>query len=332
MRAEVEQHQATIAIKPNHAGTMQDLMPLWKANTRSEVTPKHVERMQTYLDRFIAAIGDRAARDVTREHVLLWRDKLSTLSMSHDSKQKHIDHVKTLFKAALSKGDVALNPLAGVTVQRTAIDLNRPKRKAEFQAEDYRTILAALEKEDNNFAWFVRVMIYHGCRGKEVAHLQVGDVSIERGVPVLRIQPEHERLKNTGSERVVPIHPSCMGLVEYAAKRAGPWLFDTKSKSWKNGRADSIQKYGNGVFLRKTCKMRAGLTLHRFRHSWRSLSREVEMPDHIACAIGGWALGKGEHARYGSVAPIKVLRKWIEKSTRQAPTRLPIDQRTSRSS
>lgn len=48
-----------------------------------------------------------------------------------------------------------------------------------------------------------------------------------------------------------------------------------------------------------------GLTMHSLRHTWITLAREMDMPEHVAHAITGHALGKGEHAKYGMGASLK---------------------------
>ena len=40
-------------------------------------------------------------------------------------------------------------------------------------------------------------------------------------------------------------------------------------------------------------------TMHSFRHLWRTLARECEMPESVSRAIMGHALGSGEHGAYG---------------------------------
>jgi len=71
----------------------------------------------------------------------------------------------------------------------------------------------------------VRLLAYHGARSGEICQLRIDDVTELYGVPVLRIHDKFGSVKNLFSVRDVPIHPTCMGIAEYAKAAKGPWLF-----------------------------------------------------------------------------------------------------------
>ena len=53
--------------------------------------------------------------------------------------------------------------------------------------------------------------------------------------------------------------------------------------------------------------------MHSFRHLWRTLGRECEMPESISRSIMGHTLGGGEHGAYGAAHSLKLRAEWIAK-------------------
>ena len=53
------------------------------------------------------------------------------------------------------------------------------------------------------------------------------------------------------------------------------------------------------------------LTMHSFRHLWRLLARELNMPTDHSAALIGHSLGKGDHANYGGVPSLKTRAEWM---------------------
>ena len=138
------------------------------------------------------------------------------------------------------------------------------------------------------------------------------------GVPVLRIHDQHGSVKNEHSVRDIPIHPMCKGIITYAARiakapGADAWLFQSLTAA-KQGRGHNFQNYCNRKFLRETVSIKdARLTMHSFRHTWRTMARELDMPEPVSRAILGHVLGRGEHGKYGTGPSLKLRAKWIAK-------------------
>ncbi len=174
----------------------------------------------------------------------------------------------------------------------------------------------ALKDETPDFQWIVRLLAYHGARGTEICQLKCEDVTTLHGVPVLRIHGRHGSVKNKHSVRDVPIHPMCAGVVAHAAKVAAEhgadsWLFVSLTDS-KQGRRHNWQNYANAKFLRAKVGITGGrLTMHSFRHTWRTLAREMDMPEAVSRAILGHTMGTGEHAKYGARPTLKRQAEWL---------------------
>ena len=285
---------------------------------RDDKTPK---RERTYVRRFVEIVGDLAAPDVTRNHVIAFRDTLEARGFKPDNVGQHLAKLNTLFKVGLSEGIVTSNPAYGVKARAQPGSKFADHEGKSFTSAQVKRIFAALDGETADFQWIIRLLAYHGMRGGEVCQLRCSDVATLHAVPVLRIHDRHGRVKNRQSVRDVPIHPKCGGIVAYAAKvvkehGADAWLFPSKK-----GRVHGFQTYANGKFLRAKVGIvdrQPGArhhdhSVHSFRHLFSTLCREVGMPDAVKYALMGHVLGKGEGGRYGEGPSLKVRAKWLAK-------------------
>ena len=154
-------------------------------------------------------------------------------------------------------------------------------------------------------------------RSGEACQLRCEDVVSLHGVPVLRIHDLYGSLKNRASVRDIPIHPACMAICDLAhavaADRAPePWLFPSLPVK-RLGRGRWFQDYGSRFLRKKVGTADPRYTMHSFRHLWRTLARECEMPESVSRSIMGHTLGGGEHGAYGSAPSLKRRAEWLAK-------------------
>ena len=124
-------------------------------------------------------------------------------------------------------------------------------------------------------------------------------------------------VKNRASIRDIPIHPACIGILKLAREvevkyGADSWLFPLLPAK-KLGRGRWFQDYGSRFLRQKVGIIDRRYTMHSFRHLWRTLARECEMPESISRAIMGHTLGAGEHGAYGNAPSLKLRAEWIAK-------------------
>jgi integrase len=310
--AEARRIERVMGGKPDDDGALFELCDLWE-RVRNPRSAKVREKTRLYVRRFIAHAGDLAPRDVTRDHAISFRDKLAETGTESNARQ-HLDKLRTLFNVAMSEGVVSVNPFHKVQPRRDQKKFTDGKQP--FTPQQARIIFKALDGEDDDFAWAMKLLAYHGARGGEVCQLRVDDVATVNGVPVLRIHDQHGSVKNAASVRDVPIHPRCMGIVAYAKRVAAKygtdaWLFQS-FKDHKQGRAHRFQDRGSRFLRKKVGIADERLTVHSWRHTFRTLARNVEMPLPVSHAIMGHAEG-GEHGKYGDRPAIKLCARWIAK-------------------
>jgi len=284
---------------------LASLVDLWRrvAQPRAKFS---VQRMKRSADEFDRLIGSVCATQVTRAHVMQYRDALESKAYSRSTAKQYLVSIHRLFVIGLSEGVVASNPAAGIKI-RTGLDKFADRqRRRPFEPHELRSLCGALSSETAPFKWFVKLLVFHGMRSGEVAQLRVGDVTKMFGMLVIRVHDRHGSLKNVHSQRDIPLHPRCSEFVQYVRGLPGPWIFP--QETW---RSDRFQRYG-ADFLRKKVKLAdRTLTMHSLRHTWRTLAREISMPSAVSRAIMGHAMGSDVHEAYGTRPSLRVIEKWM---------------------
>lgn len=275
---------------------------------------KTAEKARLYVARFVEVIGDLKPREVTRAHAVRFRDVLHQRGTTSASVDAHLAKLNALFNVALGENLVDHNPFQRVRAHKEV--KKHSEGRQGFDGGQIKRILVALKGETDDFAWAVRLLIYHGARSGEIAQLKVSDVSKLHGIDVIRIHDRHGRVKNKFSVRDVPIHPKCAGIVAYARaveKEHGPeaWIFQS-FEAQKQGRAHKFQIYFGRGFLRSKLKITESCyTLHSLRHSFRTACREASVPEAVSRALMGHSMGGGEHGAYGTGPSMKLRKEWI---------------------
>lgn len=315
--AEKQENARKLAVRldGNPGGSLLALVDLWE-RVRRPRSYKAAQKTRLFMMRFIDIVGDVEPRQLTRTHVIKFRDSLEGQNKSASNVTQHLDKIHAIFNTALSEGEMDINPAYRVKARKDTRKLS--DRRQDFSSQQLRTILDKAKGERPDYAWVIRLLAYHGARSGEICQLRCDDVTTLHGVSVLRIHDRHGRVKNAASIRDIPIHPKCKGIVAWAhriAKERGAdaWLFPDLPDH-KQSRAHGFQNYVSRVFLRKTCGITGREhTLHSLRHSWRSMAREVNMPEAISRAIMGHSMGSDDHGSYGGVPSLALRAQWIKK-------------------
>jgi len=310
---------ATKLATPGKAGALLKLVDLYVEVKRPR-NPKTVGRVRRIFGQFIRVCGDLAPAAVTRSHVIAFRDHMegeSTFGVVVEA----LRALHAVFAVAVSEGAIPANPASGVKARPGTAKLSDGRK--EFSVDQIRRIIAALEGEDDDFQWITKLLIFHGARTGEICQLRCDDIAEVSGLPVVRIHDRHGSVKNKFSIRDVPIHPRCLGIVDYAKRIArehgsDSWLFVSLTQP-KQGRAEGYSQYANSTFLRRKVgivekvpgRRQYNQTTHSLRHSFRTQCREIGMPLDVSSSLMGHSLGNGEHAAYGAVPSLKLRAEWI---------------------
>lgn len=212
-----------------------------------------------------------------------------------------LNHARTLHE------ELGENPVtaSGIINRLTQSMKRRPSRLADekhYSRRDLKAIFTSLlyttgwtpPRADYGEAmyWLPLIMLYTGARREEIAKLYASDVikDPDYGIWHFRVRAiDDETVKTANSQRRVPIHQDLidLGFLSYLdSLSAGSRMFDKLEPS-KDGFGHAVGKaWGN--YLRDVVKLDTQASpSHGFRHTFKTLCREVGIPKEV----GDWITG-----------------------------------------
>ena len=211
------------------------------------------------------------------------------------TKEKHLDRLRVYFNWCVQRRWMANNPLTGVRLQ-TKGQKYAPKRRAFSKDELQQLFAPELRRahclSDPSKFWIPLLALYTGARLRELAQLRCVDVRPVVGIWGVDIVPEVGPLKNSGSQRFVPLPDVLLnaGLLEYLEdlKQKGfDRLFPDGSWDAKNGPGDRMSKWWARTFMPAAGLHDDALVFHSFRHTLASAGDELGFTEAQIGALTG---------------------------------------------
>lgn len=307
---------AAPAVKPTVSGgprvPLVDVLDKWKAERTPK--PRTVRDLTRTVKRFEAVVGKMAVQDVTKQHVIAFKDALLSEGKTPGNINIIIPFLGTLFNYAVDNDLIPANPAKGIKVA----DKRRAKdKRREFNKEELKALFSGPVHTDGARPvggggeaayWLPLLALYTGARQTELGQLWTDDVyeesyldeeDNEHSAWVMRFVDNEERgqnVKTDGSERRVPIHPDLIALgflkVVAVAKSKGPARIFHKINPTAEGELMGNWSKWFSRYLRKE----RGITdervvFHSFRHSFKHYARAVKVPTEVSNEITGHETG-----------------------------------------
>lgn len=167
---------------------------------------------QVDLQQFMAFVGiakPEEFRQVTRAHVLAWRQDLELQALAPATIRRKLAALSSLFEHLCDSNSVTHNPVKGV--RRPVAETTEGKTPALSDAQvrqlldlpDVSTLKGLRDRA------ILSVLVYHGLRRAELCGLKVGDYKQERrGIPHLKILGKGQRL------RYLPTNPHSLAAID----------------------------------------------------------------------------------------------------------------------
>ncbi|UUC48125.1 site-specific integrase [Pseudomonas citronellolis] len=219
------------------------------------------------------------------------------------------------FNWCQSNGYIEQNPLVGMKVMAGAAK----DARLSFDRSDLQVLLKldTLHQEARKHPWRLWLPLLArltGARLEELCQLHIDDVITVQGIPCIRIDDSRgdQKLKNHSSRRVLPIHPTLLGLgllryvesvQEKGASRIFPELVPTRGKY---GHAPSkwFSRFKQKLGITDPRK-----TFHSFRHTFIDDLREAGVQDSLIKRMVGHEDSAVTFGVYGSRIPLKAMQK-----------------------
>jgi integrase len=312
-RLDREADAAFLAEERRNAGL--PLLDLFDQYAAQPGTRRETERQfRSIIKHLISFLGHDNALRVRRADIVKWRDHLRAEALPNGKPRSaktindsYLSAVRTVFAFAMDQLLLSDNPATGVK------PLPRGKqpilRERDFTAAEQQMILSATlaapppRMSAHKAAarrWVPWLCAYTGARVNEMTQLRAEDVKQVEGVWTVHITPEAGTVK-TGVARTVPLHDHLIeqGFLDFVKGGVGPLFYSPDGRRSEAGRAP-YKLVGNKLaeWVRKLGLGAGVAPNHGWRHTFKTISREVAMPEAAADYIQGHA-NKSQGRKYG---------------------------------
>ncbi|MDC6292687.1 DUF6538 domain-containing protein [Ralstonia pseudosolanacearum] len=273
------------------------------------------------VKRFYEHVGHVPVRDVTRAHVLQFKNTLLESGQTPANTNNQLTMLGTLLRFATDNLWADSNAAQGIRVMvrrngevpRLPFDL--PALQAIFSSPVYAEALRPDGGAGEAAYWLPLLALFTGARVEELCQLRPEDIyeevyrdieGSEQRCWVLRITNEGEGqgVKNAGSVRRFPIHAELLarGFVGYAhAHKSQPRIFPALKPDTAGAESGNWSKWF-GKYLRGACKVTdKRMVFHSFRYLFKDLARDAGVPEDVQDAITGHAGGNRVARGYGGL-------------------------------
>jgi integrase len=314
--------------------TLQEIADKWAKERGPGI--RTIGQAKKVIGRYVEHMGDMKVEQITRRHVVQFKDKLLESGQTPVNTNKQLMILNILLNFAAKNSIIEQNPAKGVTVEErknakaARLPFDLPALHALFSSPIYS--LGERPKGGAGEAgyWLPLLALFTGARIEELCQLHPDDVceesyreldGTERSAWVLRITDEGpgQALKNPGSRRRIPIHAQLirLGFVEYARKAKGrSRIFDKLIPDVVGDESGNWSKWFGGYLREKAGVTDKRMVFHSFRHTFKQEARAVEIPEDVSDAITGHSGGKVSRNYGGTDYPLRPLveamsRFWI---------------------
>lgn len=303
---------------------LKDVVPDWKAKRHPSADA--LKRTNLALRRLAESGMDKPINKFTKAdgaRLRDWfRDPARSIKQKTASNMWHALGALMNIAAEYEKG-IERNPWAGLE-----FEVSDSKRREEFTSEQLQALFGTTLFTQGTYrpiysvraweAYFVMLLgLWTGSRVGELGQLEVADVLIENGIPLLSIHEEAEgsTIKNPeAGTRKVPVAPDVLrlGFMDFVEdqRRAGQTkLFPSLHRGGRRPPGEVMSEWVKGY--RTDLDLPAGALngFHKFRHTVRSALAAHSVGTEIGDALTGHkATGSTGRVVYTHVRPATVLK------------------------
>jgi site-specific recombinase XerD len=207
-------------ITPNRLLTAEDFRRLsdvppeveWFANLTNPATRRAYQNALQDFMTFTGIQKPEEFREVTRAHVIAWRDDLKNRNRNGSTIRHRLAALASLFDYLCEKNAVTHNPVKGVKRPKTDSQEGRTPALGDHQARKLLDAPEGATLKTKRDRAILATLLYHALRRDEL----VKDFKHERrGVPHLNVSGKG------GKTRYVPLHPAASSLIHDYLELAG---------------------------------------------------------------------------------------------------------------
>lgn len=292
-----------------HRETLSDALTLYLRTHQKRTDEKFCQDAKRGFGTLISVVGDKPFGDVVRADAHNYIDAELARDANTGSVRRRINIIHAVMSVYIKeRGLTVQNPFDRVAIPGEGKDT---KKRIPFTADELDRLLPLCIAKDDPARWIIAMLADTGARLAEIAGLSLKDIVLDGPIPHIVIQEHPWRsLKNAGSAREVPL----VGTALWAARRAVDaakadqrFAFPSYCKLGgvnANGASATIVKWIRSQGLDHTA--------HELRHTMADRLRDVQCPEDVRFAIGGWATTAVGN-KYGRGYGLEVKSVWLSR-------------------
>lgn len=247
-----------------------------------ELSESSIELNDLAFSSLMAAIGNKAVRAITENHVIEWKKHMTAMGLTKTTQAIYHRQMRAAFNRAIRWKHTATNPFANVEVAKP---IKGPSK--DMSLDEVKLLLRHIEESgDERFANYIRFCLYLGCRRGEALRLRWED--IDRRQWTIKIYSQ-----KTKRYIVLPINKALRRVIEEMGPQDTGYIFVTHSA--RNGlKYKGVPWHRDHVthlFKRyiKELDLPRHYSLHSLRHSYATHLRSKGVPLDIVQKLLGHA-------------------------------------------
>jgi integrase len=290
--------------------SLSDAFELYLEHHKKRAAKKFSDFSHAAFQTLIDAVGDKLVESLSRADARSFVTKQQASGRKTGTIRRRLSTINAVINAYISEKELTrTNPFESLQIAGECSDT---KKRVPFTPEELAAVQAKCRSMDDSIRWLIALLSDTGARIGEVTGLLLDELILDGPLPhiVIKAQPWRS-LKNTFTAREVPL----LGSAIWAAQRI--------KESARPDQRFALPKYTNeqqcnadtaSATVAKWLRANGWQhTAHELRHTMADPLGEVNCPDEVRHAIGGWVT-QGEAAKYGTGYGLNIKWKWLDKA------------------
>ena len=312
-------------LTPTNGKHLHAILRIWAKE--KEPVARTVQTAERAINRFRELMGDIPVPAITKLIIVDFKDKLIAAGHTVNTTNKTLNYMSMMFNHAVTQAWIDTDPAKGV---RIAVK-KKPKGsgRAPFSeaalngifghpiySEGIRPELGAGEAA----YWLPLLGLYTGARIEELCQLAPTDIKQEKyrdgkgreqtaWVMHITGSGEGQGVKNTGSDRRIPIHPELqrLGFVKYAQGQKGKRVFPLLRPDKAGYEAPRWSVWWHKEMRKAGAITGRTMVFHSFRHLFKDVCRDCGITKELADALQGHTEGDSSGGYGAALYPLNPM-------------------------
>lgn len=342
-------HPATIAAEPSAGADWDTVFNVWKNFVKDRPKSTIIGNQTPWgqLKRFAAKRNITEPAQLTPKHMAEFVNQMADAGLVVITINGRIGKLKEIFKIAVGKQILTLNPLEKTLGFKASKTQKGEKKRLPFTHDELNVIfnspvftqhLRSSGQSEEASYWIPLIMLYTGARPEEIAGLQLSDIQQDATVgwyfhiTDLKAEedaglfddepsshkktPEKRMLKNNVSRRKIPVAKELLALgllryIDWVRGQDSQMLFPTLRKDFHGKLCGAFSKWF-GRYKTELGFATPKKVLYSLRHNMKDFLEAGKVPTKYLKRILGHASGDGTITDgYGSDVPLNHVHEYF---------------------